>query len=187
MIDIVAVYPRAVPIPTSLRTGVSCVFIKLSIHIKRLFGNRADYVVAVRSVIFLLKMASCWTHHQVNGQFKLVYGTSASAPVVGSILTMINDARLTIGKKPIGFINPTVRPFSLFYLSRHVHFSYTISSTLDLLWCFPQSVQGHNTRIESRLWHEWLHCCSRMGPCYWPWNTIVPRVTRQVAFVTIGH
>jgi tripeptidyl-peptidase-1 len=45
----------------------------------------------------------------VDGQFGLVFGTSASAPVVGSMLTMINDARLALGKKPIGFINPTVR------------------------------------------------------------------------------
>jgi hypothetical protein len=37
-----------------------------------------------------------------------VFGTSASTPVVGSILAMVNDARLTTGKKPIGFINPAV-------------------------------------------------------------------------------
>ncbi|KAF7348487.1 Subtilisin-like protein [Mycena venus] len=53
-------------------------------------ANGANYVVAV------------------DGQFGLVYGTSASAPVVGSMLTMINDARLALGKKPIGFINPTI-------------------------------------------------------------------------------
>jgi len=44
----------------------------------------------------------------VDGKFGLVYGTSASAPVVGAILTLINDARLTFGKSPIGFINPTI-------------------------------------------------------------------------------
>lgn len=43
-----------------------------------------------------------------NGVFGLVYGTSASAPVVGAMLTMINDARLSIGKSPIGFINPAI-------------------------------------------------------------------------------
>lgn len=57
------------------------------------------------------------THHQVNGKFARVFGTSASAPVVGSILTMVNDARLAIGKKPIGFINPSVRPLPLPTLS----------------------------------------------------------------------
>jgi len=44
----------------------------------------------------------------VNGQFSLIYGTSASAPVVGAMLTLINDARISKGKKPIGFINPTI-------------------------------------------------------------------------------
>ncbi len=53
-------------------------------------ANGANYVVAV------------------DGTFSLVYGTSASAPVVGAILTLINEARLTIGKSSIGFINPTL-------------------------------------------------------------------------------
>ncbi|KAF9243181.1 peptidase S8/S53 domain-containing protein [Melanogaster broomeanus] len=53
-------------------------------------ANGANYVVAI------------------DGQFELVYGTSCSSPVSGAIFTMINDARLAIGKKPIGFINPTI-------------------------------------------------------------------------------
>ena len=59
-----------------------------------LFNNRkysANYVVAVQ------------------GEFYLVYGTSASSPVSASIFSAINDARLAIGKSTIGFINPTVR------------------------------------------------------------------------------
>nr|POF12860.1 tripeptidyl-peptidase sed1 [Quercus suber] len=36
----------------------------------------------------------------------LVYGTSASSPTFGSILTLINQQRLSIGKSSIGFINP---------------------------------------------------------------------------------
>ncbi|KAJ7033198.1 subtilisin-like protein [Mycena alexandri] len=55
-----------------------------------LAANGANYVIAI------------------DGQFGLVFGTSASAPVVGAMLTMINDARITIGKTPIGFINPTI-------------------------------------------------------------------------------
>ncbi|KAF9495245.1 hypothetical protein BDN71DRAFT_1506993 [Pleurotus eryngii] len=46
----------------------------------------------------------------VNGQFILVYGTSASTPVIGALITLINDARLAAGKKTVGFINPTVSP-----------------------------------------------------------------------------
>ncbi|KAL9100149.1 MAG: hypothetical protein Q9163_004450 [Psora crenata] len=53
-------------------------------------ANGANYVVAA------------------NGIFTLVYGTSASTPVVGSILTLINEARFAVGKGSVGFINPTL-------------------------------------------------------------------------------
>lgn len=53
-------------------------------------ANGANYVVAI------------------DGTFNLVYGTSCSSPVSGAILTMVNDARLAVGKSPIGFINPTI-------------------------------------------------------------------------------
>lgn len=42
----------------------------------------------------------------IDGNFSLVYGTSASSPVLGSILTLINQARFDTGKGSIGFINP---------------------------------------------------------------------------------
>jgi len=51
-------------------------------------ANGANYVVAIDS------------------QFALVYGTSASSPTLGSILTLINEQRLARGKSSIGFINP---------------------------------------------------------------------------------
>ncbi|KXS98504.1 hypothetical protein AC578_2625 [Pseudocercospora eumusae] len=38
----------------------------------------------------------------------LIGGTSASSPVFASILTRINDERLKAGKKPVGFVNPTL-------------------------------------------------------------------------------
>lgn len=44
----------------------------------------------------------------VDGQFSLIYGTSASAPVVGAMFTLINAKRAEKGKKPIGFVNPTL-------------------------------------------------------------------------------
>lgn len=53
-------------------------------------ANGANYVIAV------------------DGSFSLVFGTSASTPVFGSIITLVNDARLAHGKKPVGFINPTI-------------------------------------------------------------------------------
>ncbi|KAE9408682.1 subtilisin-like protein [Gymnopus androsaceus JB14] len=55
-----------------------------------LSANGANYVIAV------------------DGEFELVYGTSASSPVVGSMITLVNDARIAAGKAPVGFLNPTI-------------------------------------------------------------------------------
>lgn len=53
-------------------------------------ANGANYVVAV------------------DGSFSLVYGTSASSPVVGSIFTLINEQLAAAGKSPVGFVNPVL-------------------------------------------------------------------------------
>lgn len=42
-----------------------------------------------------------------NAEWGLAYGTSASTPVLGSILTLINQQRLKAGKSSVGFVNPT--------------------------------------------------------------------------------
>ena len=44
----------------------------------------------------------------IDGNFSLVFGTSAAAPVVASMITLINDARITKGKNPVGYLNPIV-------------------------------------------------------------------------------
>ncbi|KAI0505318.1 peptidase S8/S53 domain-containing protein [Xylaria bambusicola] len=40
------------------------------------------------------------------GELLRIGGTSASCPLWGSIITLINEARLEAGKKPVGFIHP---------------------------------------------------------------------------------
>lgn len=42
----------------------------------------------------------------INGSFRLIHGTSGSAQLFGSIIGLINEERLNLGKSPIGFINP---------------------------------------------------------------------------------
>lgn len=37
-----------------------------------------------------------------------VGGTSASTPIIGGIITLLNEARIAKGKGPIGFLNPTL-------------------------------------------------------------------------------
>jgi tripeptidyl-peptidase-1 len=54
-------------------------------------ANGAKYVVAL------------------DGGYKYhLYGTSASSPTFGSILTLINEVRLDAGKSPLGFVNPAL-------------------------------------------------------------------------------
>jgi tripeptidyl-peptidase I len=42
----------------------------------------------------------------MKGAFNAVTGTSASTPVFGSMIALINDSRLKAGKGPVGFLNP---------------------------------------------------------------------------------
>lgn len=42
----------------------------------------------------------------VNGQTKLLYGTSAATPTFAALLTLINQARMNVGKSSVGFVNP---------------------------------------------------------------------------------
>jgi len=44
----------------------------------------------------------------IDGELALVFGTSCSSPVVGSLITLVNDARIARGKGPVGFINPAI-------------------------------------------------------------------------------
>lgn len=53
-------------------------------------ANGANYVVAV------------------DGSLTLVYGTSASTPTFGSIITLINEQRAVAGKDSLGFLNPAL-------------------------------------------------------------------------------
>ena len=53
-------------------------------------ANGANYVVAV------------------DGSLSLIYGTSASSPTFGSVITLINEQRANSGKGSVGFLNPTL-------------------------------------------------------------------------------
>lgn len=44
----------------------------------------------------------------IDGVFGLVFGTSASSPTIGGIITLINNELLAAGKQPVGFINPVL-------------------------------------------------------------------------------
>lgn len=42
------------------------------------------------------------------GEFILVDGTSASAPIIGGVISLINEQRKNDGKSTVGFINPVL-------------------------------------------------------------------------------
>ncbi|KAK8002133.1 hypothetical protein PG991_014355 [Apiospora marii] len=44
----------------------------------------------------------------VLGTFRKIYGTSASTPTFGAIISLINERRLAAGKRPVGFLNPAL-------------------------------------------------------------------------------
>ncbi|KAH8898193.1 subtilisin-like protein [Thozetella sp. PMI_491] len=54
---------------------------------------------------------SPWFQVIYNGQKKLSGGTSASAPVVGALVALLNDARLRAGKSTLGWLNPLLYTF----------------------------------------------------------------------------
>ncbi|TFK38001.1 peptidase S8/S53 domain-containing protein [Crucibulum laeve] len=43
-----------------------------------------------------------------NGNVSVSSGTSGAVPTIASIITLVNDARIAAGKKPVGFINPVI-------------------------------------------------------------------------------
>ena len=41
----------------------------------------------------------------VNGMFELIGGTSAAAPTFAAIINRVNEERIAVGKKPVGFVS----------------------------------------------------------------------------------
>lgn len=51
----------------------------------------------------------------------LEYGTSASTPLVGSLITLLNQDRSNAGKTPLGFVNPLI--YKMYDLDRNTYFN----------------------------------------------------------------
>ena len=97
-------FSNVFPIPPYQLAAVTEYQLREDEHLKGLSGvyNRAG-----RGIPDISALASAYLT-AVDGTIHTVYGTSASAPVVASILTMINNERLNLGKGPVGFINPVL-------------------------------------------------------------------------------
>ncbi|KFZ20322.1 hypothetical protein V501_00195 [Pseudogymnoascus sp. VKM F-4519 (FW-2642)] len=77
-------------------------------------ANAANYIIAVDQLLYG------------------AYGTSCSTPVLASIITKINDRRLSAGKKSVGFLNP------VFYENE---------------WAFNDVVEGFNYGCDVEAFH----------------------------------
>lgn len=66
---------------------------------------------------FIMGYYNCFYSHKFfnieNGGISVDSGTSGATPTIASIITLVNDARLSAGKNPVGFINPAV---SIYYI-----------------------------------------------------------------------
>ncbi|KAK0099785.1 hypothetical protein ONS95_005829 [Cadophora gregata] len=47
----------------------------------------------------------------LGGGVTVAGGTSSSTPIFASIITLLNEARIAVGKKPVGFLNPILYAF----------------------------------------------------------------------------
>lgn len=97
----------------------------------------------------------------VNGAFYQVFGTSASAPTIASMIVLINNARAGVGKAPVGFINPAVSRFG-----QKIFNFYSFSTCAALLFRFRQFDHSHCDRKQCWMWNSWIHVSARLEPQY---------------------
>lgn len=107
-------------------------------------ANGANYVVAI------------------DGEFTLIYGTSASCPTVASMITLINEKRLAAGKSSLGFLNPTL------YTKKEMLNDIAIGGNEGCGTAGFTAVEGMFIRsIHFPLLLVAFSClCNRSSPCY---------------------
>lgn len=96
-----------------------------------------------------------------NGEPAFIGGTSASAPIFSSIITLINEHRLAAGKSTVGFLNPTLyqnpdafndvslpSPSSLL----SIPLTFTRSQRVETQDATPMALAQSAAGIQSRVW-----------------------------------
>ena len=92
---------------------------------------------------------------EVGGSQYMGSGTSASAPFFASLITLVNGQRVANGKKPIGFLNP-----SLYAMAAKAHATYYNNVTSTLMNNCCAGAQGQAT------------CCQYGFKALWPFNAV---------------
>jgi len=67
---------------------------------------------------------------------EFVGGTSASTPIWGAIITLLNSDRLTAGKSPLGFVNPLI--YKMYGLNKNLFFNNKMDIGNNGAECGPQ-------------------------------------------------
>lgn len=92
------------PLPSYQAAAVSHYLTKYPPHYSSHIYNNSGHARAYPDIAAIgLKIPTVWL-----GETYGVGGTSASTPIIGGIVTLLNEARIAVGKKSIGFLNPTL-------------------------------------------------------------------------------
>ena len=140
-----------------------------------------------------------------NGTRRPSHGTSLSAPLFASVITLINEERTAIGKGPVGFINPVLyaSQYSPFPNTLCCHFAavgttsrpcspsilphvrlvcsvegYLLSHTDHR--CRPACPQRHHEWSKPQLRFLRLSGSARLGPGHRPWYAELPKDAEAV-------
>lgn len=118
IIHLIHIIARLLVIPTILRS-----FLILELLLGRVVGSiiglGGESQMSLRMEIILLwvwfswadwdeRLADFWEQTYSGGDYALSGGTSASTPIFAAVINRINEERLNVGKKPIGFLNPSL-------------------------------------------------------------------------------
>ncbi|KAF8857370.1 subtilisin-like protein [Acephala macrosclerotiorum] len=97
-------FSNVFPLPSYQASAVTNFLTKYPPHYPSHIYNNSGAARAYPDVSALgLKIATVYLGHTYG-----VGGTSASTPIWGGIVTLLNEARIAKGKGPIGFLNPTL-------------------------------------------------------------------------------
>lgn len=125
-----------------------------------------------------------------NGSWWLIGGSSLSTPVVASMLNLINEERLAVGKSTLGFIHPILvscSPTRISHLPSPICCPHPYFLTLlSLVWT-SRGIHRHHRRQQPRLQLHRLPGSQGLGPRDRSWDTHLPQAPRLAVQCVMGQ
>ena len=103
------------------------------------------------------------------GQPNFLGGTSASAPIFASMITLINERRLDAGKKRVGFLNPTL----------YKNPDAFTDVSLDMKEKIHTDGKTDYYREQSGLQYSRFQLCQGVGSGDWTWHSNLRQAVRS--------